>query len=196
MRSVLPAALLIIVVMVAPSSGAFAQPGALRAGAARVDITPAEDALPENYLGILDRIHARAIVLDNGDATAALISVDAGAVPDAIWLDVTAALEDELGIPRDNVLITATHTHSVPRQVPDGYADRIVESVRLARARLVPARIGFGTGVSHINVNRNIIDPDTRRWWEGANYDGPSDKTVAVIELETLDGKPIAVYYN
>jgi neutral ceramidase len=196
MGSVLHAALVIIVVMVAPSSGAFAQPGALRAGAARVDITPAEDALPENYLGIRDRLHARAIVLDNGDATAALISVDAGAVPDAIWLDVTAALEDELGIPRDNVLITATHTHSVPRQVPDGYADRIVESVRLARARLVPARIGFGTGVSHINVNRNIIDPDTRRWWEGANYDGPSDKTVAVIELETLDGKPIAVYYN
>jgi neutral ceramidase len=61
---------------------------------------------------------------------------------------------------------------------------------------MVPARIGFGTGVSYLNVNRNIIDPETHTWWEGANYDGPSDKTVAVIELETRDGEPIAVYYN
>jgi neutral ceramidase len=196
MKTVSVAALLITLAIVAPSSGAFAQSNVLRAGAARVDITPTEDALPENYLGILDRIHSRAIVLDNGTTTAALISVDAGAVPDPVWLTVTSALEEELGIPRENVLITATHTHSVPRRAPDGYAQSIVESVRLAQARLVPARIGFGTGVSYINVNRNIIDPDTRRWWEGANYDGPSDKTVAVIELETLDGEPIAVYYN
>jgi hypothetical protein len=60
----------------------------------------------------------------------------------------------------------------------------------------VPARVGFGTGVSYINVNRNIIDPKTKRWWEGPNYDGPSDKTVAVIKFENLTGEPLAVYYN
>ena len=56
--------------------------------------------------------------------------------------------------------------------------------------------MGYGTGVSYINVNRNIIDPKTRRWWEGPNYDGPSDKTVAVVKFETPAGEPIAVYYN
>jgi hypothetical protein len=50
--------------------------------------------------------------------------------------------------------------------------------------------------LSYLNVNRNIIDNDTRRWWEGPNYDGPSDKTVAVVAFERLDGKPIAVLYN
>jgi hypothetical protein len=60
----------------------------------------------------------------------------------------------------------------------------------------VPARVGYGSGVSYLNVNRNIIDPKTRRWWEGPNYEGPSDKTVAVIMFESLDGEPIAVYYN
>jgi hypothetical protein len=54
----------------------------------------------------------------------------------------------------------------------------------------------YGTGVSYINVNRNIIDPNTHRWWEGPNYEGPSDKTVAVVDFESLDGAPIAVYYN
>ena len=38
--------------------------------------------------------------------------------------------------------------------------------------------------------------PQTKRWWEGPNYDGPSDKTVAVIKFESLNGTPIAVYYN
>jgi hypothetical protein len=76
------------------------------------------------------------------------------------------------------------------------YTERIFESVRLAKESRVPARVGYGTGVSYLNVNRNIIDPKTRRWWEGPNYEGPSDKTVAVIKFETAAGEPIAVYYN
>jgi hypothetical protein len=78
----------------------------------------------------------------------------------------------------------------------EGFEDNVFTSVRLAKEKLQPARIAYGTGVSYINVNRNIIDPRTRQWWEGPNYDGPSDKTVAVVKFETLDGDPIAVYYN
>jgi len=43
---------------------AYAQSPALRVGAAKVDVTPAENALPQNYLGILDHIYSRAIVID------------------------------------------------------------------------------------------------------------------------------------
>jgi hypothetical protein len=125
-----------------------------------------------------------------------LISVDAGAIPDAIWQEVARRLESELGIPGDNVLLTATHTHSVPRQEVGPYTDKIVESARLAKARMANASVGYGTGVSYLNVNRNIIDPKTRRWWEGPNYEGPSDKTVAVMAFETSSGEPIGVYYN
>ena len=56
--------------------------------------------------------------------------------------------------------------------------------------------MGYGEGVSYLNVNRNRIDPETRRWAEGPNYEGYSDKTVAVMTFETLAGLPIAVYYN
>jgi hypothetical protein len=38
----------------------------LRAGAAKIDITPSAGELPKNNLGVLDRLYARAIVLDNG----------------------------------------------------------------------------------------------------------------------------------
>ena len=50
--------------------------------------------------------------------------------------------------------------------------------------------------MSYINVNRDRVDPVTNRWWEGPNYEGSSDKTVAVVRFETLAGAPIAVYYN
>jgi hypothetical protein len=168
----------------------------LRAGAARVDITPAHGELPKNSRGILDRLYARAIVLENGISTAALITIDAGAVPDALWQAVTGRIERELKIPAASVLLTATHTHSAGGQRGPDYAQKIVESVRLAQQRLTPARMGYGTGVSHINVNRQIIDPKTNRWWEGPNRDGTSDKTVAVIAFKGQDGEPIAVYYN
>src|SRR5947207_2581566 len=185
-----------IVVALGLSVAAHAQNTALRVGAAKVDVTPAQNALPQNYQGILDHIYSRAIVIDNGSATAALITVDAGGVSDAIWQGVAKQLESELGIPAKNVLLTATHSHSVPGQPAGPYTQKIVESVRLAKQRLAPARIGYGTGVSYINVNRNIIDPKTKRWWEGPNYEGPSDKTVAVIKFESLNGEPLAVYYN
>lgn len=52
------------------------------------------------------------------------------------------------------------------------------------------------TGVSYLNVQRDQIDADTHGWWEGANHNSLSDKTVAVIKFDALDGKPIALYYN
>lgn len=192
------AMVLIVLTLCAPHDVEAQAPAAspLRVGAAKVDVTPAEGELPKNSFGVLDRLYARAIVLESGPATAALVTVDAGAIPDAIWQAVTQQVETDLAIPSANVLLTATHTHSAGGQRGPDYARKIVESVRQAKQKLTPARMGYGTGVSYINVNRQIIDAKTNRWWEGANYDGPSDKTVAVLEFETLSGQPIAVYYN
>lgn len=178
---------------------AWAQPAdgpLLKAGAARVDITPAPNELPPTYEGVHDRIYSRAIVVENGTTGAALITVDVGGISDDTWRNVTGRIEKELGIPALNVLITATHTHSSPRRQGTGLDDLIFKSAAQAKAAVRPARIGYGTGRSFINVNRNIIDRKTNGWWEGPNYDGPSDKTVAVITFEGLDGQPIAVYFN
>lgn len=193
-------AILVTLLTVGVARDAFAQTDRaappLRVGAAKVDVTPADGELPKNSLGILDRLYARAIVLESGATTAALITVDAGAVPDPIWQSVTGQVEKELGIPTANILLTATHTHSAGAQRGADYPRKIVESVRLARQKLTPARVGYGTGESYINVNRQIVDPRTHRWWEGPNREGPSDKTVAVIKFESVSGEPIAVYYN
>lgn len=164
-------------------------------GAAKVDITPSKDALPKAFNRIHDHLFSRAIVIDNGKTEAALINVDQGVLPDDFCKYVTSRVEKELGIPAHNIFIAATHTHSAPRG--GKYIEQAAfEAVKQAKGNLKPALISYKTGLSYLNINRDVIDPTTRKWTQGPNYDGPSDKTVAVITFTGLDGKPIAVYYN
>jgi hypothetical protein len=182
-----------------------------KAGAAKIDITPNENALPQGFKdGIRDKLYVRSVVIDNGISIAALISVDVANVPENYFLGFVQSIVKETGIPAKNILISPSHTHSSVRLPLDNSAPvdsrittftlnlekSIVEVVKQAKARLQPARVGFNTGTSYLNVNRDVIDPVTRLWTQAPNYDGPSDKTVAVVKFETLKGDPIAVYYN
>lgn len=193
---------------IAPPGIAVAQVlalGDLRVGAAKVDITPAADALPAQYRGVLDRVYSRAIVVDDGTVAVALVSVDALRFSDEVADRLSAAISAKTGIPAERLVITATSTHSVPTGMRDPAAPTepelvweraIVDSVMQAKRRLQTARMSFGTGLSYINVQRDRIDPTTRTWWEGADYAGVSDKKVSVLQFVGYDGHPIAAYYN
>lgn len=169
---------------------------ALKVGAAKVDITPTAAEMPKTMLGVLDPLNVRAIVVDDGKTRAAMVTVDAGAIMTETWANVAAQVERELKIPTSQLLLTASHTHSAPWMRGPAYEAQIFDAIRKAAAAAKPARMAYGTGISYVNINRNIIDPKTRRWWEGPNYEGVSDKTVAVVRFETLEGAPIAVYFN
>jgi neutral ceramidase len=188
----IPGILLLAVLILTLQSNDCAQAADImfKAGAAKIEITPAQ--LPKGSEGILDRIYARAIVIDNGASRAALVSADVGMFGEQVWRTVSQRIEKELGIPAQNLIMNPTHTHSAS----GGTAEQVFNVIQAASDKLQPARIGYGTGVSYININRNIIDRKTGKWWEGPNYDGPSDKTVAVIKFETINGDPIAVYLN
>ena len=108
-------------------------------------------------------------------------------------------LSDELDCPVENIIITTTHSHSVGRgNTADNQekpvADVIMDAVLQARAVLQPAKMGYGKGACYLNVNRDAIDMDTRKWVQASNLDGWSDKTVDVIKFEKNSGEPIAVY--
>jgi len=169
---------------------------ALRAGASRIDYTPRGTQLPSNFTGVLDPIYVRSVVLDNGRTRAAMVAIDAGAMPTDLYKKVSARAVAELKIPANQLLMSASHTHSVPFRLDGNVEEVVMRSLRESVARLQPARVAWGTGVSFINVNRDRVDPKTNRWWEGPNYQGTSDKTVAVVRIETPAGKAIAVYYN
>lgn len=184
--------------------------GPLRVGASRVEVTqlmPPQVTPPSGNFEH-EKLYVRAIVVDNGITRAALVSVDGGAPA-----SVRERIAELIGSPIEHVIVSGTHTHSAgfgprgrgaresvePPPAPEPTAtmdDMVLEAVRQAAASLQPARMGFGEGMSYLNVNRDAINPDTRRWTQDANLDGPSDKTVAVVKFETPDGRPIAIYYN
>lgn len=202
-------------ILVLGMSAEGAEPGTLRAGAARVDITPAADAaLPMNgfasrtqgFKAIHDNVFARAIVLDDGTTQAALVAWESLYVPDAIWADVSRRAAAELGIRPENLLFAAVHDHGAPTlNLASGtpaqvaYVRKVendaVEAIRLAKSRLQPARFGIGAGAAYLNINRREPAGDGG-WALGFNETGPSDKTVAVIRFEDLAGKPIAFFIN
>lgn len=194
--------------VVAPQISA-APKGALRAGAAKVDITPEANAIPRPYTSILDPIYVRAIYLDNGHDRALLMNADLGMVAEAVWSEASKRIEAQLGIPLPNILISATHDHSAiffgdnPHGTDPAAAawtekveSAMVKAASEAKDAAQPARIGYGTGMLYLNVNRDDIDGKTRLWAQEPNFDYPSDKTLAVIRIETLSGEPIAVYMN
>jgi neutral ceramidase len=179
-----------------------------KVGAAKVDITPKQEDLPAQIKGIHDNLYVRAVVIDNGTTKAALISIDAGVREDG-WQKYTQQIEKELGIPALNIFISSSHSHSLVSMVGGGSGtdpkaallasnlDKAVfEVVKQAKANLQPARMAYGAGTSYLNVNRDVINPVTRLWSQGPNYEGASDKTLGVIKFETLTGEPIAIYYN
>ena len=102
----------------------------------------------------------------------------------------------ELGIAEGNIMYNWTHTHSGSTVKQEELVERTWKALKQADANLVPAKVGYGSGVSYLNVKRDLFDPERGTWWEGPDYDGKSDKTVAVIYFESLEGKPIATYFN
>ncbi len=194
-------------------SSAFGQ-NALRVGAARIDITPANASGLKNvwgneFKGVHDHIYIRAIVIDNGATSAALISLDTSSTPDT--LPLRQRMQKEFNIPAQNIMITATHGHNAPvfgmgpavqarqlgAQAAPFYAkaeQALFDAVRKAKGSLQPARMGLAVGHADININRDEFVGD--RWKTGRNPTRPSDKTVWVLRFDTLAGEPLAFFVN
>ena len=73
--------LIFLFIGVSTSGAIGAESGALRVGAVKVDITPADPTKLTNlfqtqYAGVHDKIYARSVVVSNGIATAVIIAVD------------------------------------------------------------------------------------------------------------------------
>ena len=213
--SCLKRSLLFFLLLAASAALVFsADTGNLRVGAFRQDITPDNYTELQNlwqtrFEGVRDRIYARALVLDNGSTSAAIVAVDTVEFLDATPLVQRVA--QATGIPAANIIITASHNHNSPmigrfnaggtRGAGPGAeawiakAEKdILTAVTQAKAKLQPAKVGIGTGKAYVNINRNELT--SQGYKLGNNPDGPSDKTVWVLRFETTSGEPIAVLMN
>ena len=197
-----------------------AETGSLRAGAARVDVTPTADAFPyadkiqkPPFIGAHDPVFARALVLDDGRTQVAIVVIDCTTIPKPKVFNHDLA--KELGIPESNLLLAASHTHSslmvyyqadlpmwADRQTEPEQAREIerirrgaVEAVRQAKAQLRPARVAFARGEAFLNVNNGgVTEPgDPHHMAALGDPNGPSDKSLDVLRVQGVDGTPIAL---
>jgi len=191
--------------------------GNLKVGAAKVDITPKDltglVGIPNKpFSGVHDHLYARALVLNSGNTTAAIVALDLVEIGDTT--DLRQRIEKELSIPAANIIINASHDHSAPRAGPPTAGtssaqgrpystpeyvkqvdDSIVDALRQARTALQPARMGYGTGKVDVSVARYGYTPE-RGWRENTTEEGYSDKTLAAVKFETPAGSPIAILFN
>jgi neutral ceramidase len=155
----------------------------LRAGAATSNITPPLGGdivggfLPITAEQIHDELHARCLVLDDGDTKLAIVVLDLLGIHRSVSDSARQEIERRLSIPKENILISATHTHSAVsvlgssrysvQQELDDYqrfvVSRIVDGVQRAVRSARPAEIGFGS----VDVPEHVFN---RRWYMSDSY--------------------------
>ena len=160
---------------------------ALEGGCAKVNITPPVGIPLIGSYGkpsdeILDELYANALVLSDGKSKVAIVSVDLLYPPlEEITEPVRKIINEQIGIPEDNILVCATHTHSGPEVFsksklrPDKRIDKstidvscretlvrkIAGSVLIAHKNMQPVKIGAAKGeLPEIVYNRRPGDKD------------------------------------
>ena len=150
MRSVI---LCLLVVMAAPAP---ARSQELRVGAAAESITPPIGIPMAGYYsergakGVHDELCAKAIVLETGGATAALVALDLITTPRGLVEEARQEIERIARIPGSCVMISATHSHTGPildLSSPFGGQSDLVKRYRaLLPGKIAEAVAGHGRG--------------------------------------------------
>lgn len=180
---------------------------AFEAGAAKQEITPPVGTPLNGYgdrfgrpsLTIHDPLWARALYLDDGETKVVLVNTDLCMINAELHERVLALAPPE--IPKENIILTATHTHSAQgamhrhlplrfvagkfsQEVLDATAKNIIIAIRAAYDARKRAAIGFGTTTqTTLSRNRRVSG-------------GPMDEQIGVIKVDDADGNPIAVVTN
>jgi hypothetical protein len=208
----------ILLVALALPGTAFAA-GELKAGVARVEITPSTLMPMYGYSnrkcgpanGTHDPLFAKVLVLEAGGSRMAVVTADVGSlVSDNLRRDVAS----KLNIPV--LLLSASHTHSAPAFLPFGSAPasseeaksylaelerKIFGAIEKASQSMFPARLGVGKGSLQLGYNRLLLREDGRARALFDNLErvpyGPVDPELVLLRIEDADGraKALLVHY-
>lgn len=207
-----------------PAADQCAQESQYNVGAGIYDITgPAAEEgmmgygmLNQKTAGISTRLWARAFVVESpcNHKRVVFVNTDLGMVFQGVKQEVIKRLQEKQQNDTydfDNVLLTATHTHSGPggfstdifynlttlgfsKKNFNTIVDGIVAAILRAEENLAPATIKVAQGeLKGINFNRSpqsyLLNPENER----AKYAGDVDTTMTLIRFDRLDGTPIGI---
>lgn len=198
-----------------------------KVGIATTVITPDEPMWMAGYAarnkpseGKIHDLKARVLALEDAQGTRlAIVTVDLIGIPrpsrDWIEKEVTA----RYGIPRDALLLNASHTHCGPviretrysiygntlygltkeqiqqsNQYVDKLQEKILNLIGQALDNLTPAKLGYTHARAGFAMNRRLITETGVR--NSPNPDGPVDHDVPVLRIDSPDGKLRAVMFG
>ena len=203
------ARLLLILILLLPQDAGW------KAGFARVRITPDEPLPMAGYAArsqpferVAGDLFVKAMALEDGRGRKALL-ITADHIG---WsADYAIPLGEELvrktGLPREAILLNASHTHSGPRLTltpgarsgvseedaaksvafTKALQQKTLEAAAAALAALAPARLSLGKGAVGFVMNRR--ERTDRGIVLGVNRDGPVDRSVPVLRVDDPEGR-------
>lgn len=187
----------------------------LRAGLARVDITPDQPVTLAGYesrkdlsKGVHDPLCARAVAFEKDGRKLVLVSTDSLGFYGGTAEPTRQAILDACSLQPSELFLCAIHTHSAPSltlNAERGHANNIaytkalqsklVQLTREALDHLQPVRLGLGSGSSPVGVNRREVAQDAEGKTKiilGRNVSELTDREVQVLKLVRPENDQLA----
>jgi len=201
----------------------------LKAGAAAVVITPEVGTPMAGYYhergaeSVHDDLYAKALVVDDGVTKAALVMVDLISTSRPFVQAARETIQSRTRIPADNILISATHSHTGPIlaktsrrsddfggdnplavRYTDQLPNRIADAVAKAVESLAPVKAAWTVGeCDGIAFNRRFHMTDGTVGWNPGKLNtkivrpaGPTDPAVPIVYFATADARPVSTFVN
>lgn len=198
----------------------------LQCGTAKVNITPPVGTWLAGFGsrktpsdGILDDLYAKMLVLSDGKTKIAMVTADLLWFPADVTKNIRTLIEEKIGIPSENVFLSASHTHYGPlmREYKVGpfsrfkadYAylceleEKIAGAVSAANMKMTGITIGTAKGrIPELIYNRRPTKNDSLiMLWNMSNAEpefkyGPTDPEVGIIRIDNTQGNSVATLIN
>jgi hypothetical protein len=193
----------------------FAQDNPLRAGTARIEITPTLPVTLAGYesrkelsRGVHDPLSARAVAFEQDSNHLVLVSIDNLGFYNGTAEPLRQAILDACRLRPSELFLCAIHTHSAPTltlnpekghpnnvQYTKWLQGKLVEVVRSALEQLAPVQVGVGSGSSPVGANRREVVQDDNgktRIVLGRNPSLLTDREVQVLKITRTDRDELA----
>ncbi|WP_417849399.1 hypothetical protein [Thalassoglobus sp.] len=209
-----------------------AEAGDLRAGASAEDVSPQQfpvslrSGKALDASAIHDPLHARAIVLDDGETTLAVAVLDALGAPPEMLNEAKQIAAEKTGISVHRMLISSTHSHSTPpSNRTEGspgdvaYRELLINGLAQAIIEAYEKREPAAVGVASHDLQEEVFN---RRWFlkpgkmpanpfgkmdivkmnPGTNPEvldrpaGPTDPELMILSLQNAKRKPLGMLAN
>jgi hypothetical protein len=215
-----------VLVVVFAQRAFAAEPPTWRAGVAVAKITPVEPLWMAGYAarthpaeGAIHDLWVKVLALEAADGRRGIVvTADILGFPRSMSETICRQLASRAGLRRDQIMLTASHTHSGPvlraalfdiyplddaqRKLIESYSAQLEETVAAtvekALAALAPATLSTGESKAAFAANRRANrEADVAKIrQEGGETAGPSDHRVPVLAIRGADGKLCAVLFS